>query len=336
MFSLLSLFVLLGAVGLSSADQNLCQCQCSDNFSIFKEQYNKVYANPEEEMYRRTVFNNNYNRIEEHNKNEENSFKLEMNQFGDLLSHEYHNKNTYYHLREQPIVSTNTFIEIVTDVVDEIDWRDHNAVTPVKNQGQCGSCWAFSTTGSLEGLNAIQTGKLVSFSEQELMDCSKPEGDQSCNGGLMDYAFQYVIDKQGICTEEEYSYEGKDEDTCRVCDKVMTITGFTDVDQNNEDALKQAVSQLPVSVAIQANTFQFQFYRHGIFTGNCGNPSSYELDHGVLAVGYGTEDGQDYWIVKNSWGPTWGDKGYIRLARNVEEKQGKCGIAMQPSFPVNE
>ncbi|SVA67472.1 uncharacterized protein METZ01_LOCUS120326 [marine metagenome] len=336
MFSLLSSFVLFGALGLSSADQNLCQCQCSDNFFLFKEKYNKIYANSEEELYRRIVFNNNYNRIEEHNGNEENSFQLEMNQFGDLLSHEYHNKNTYYHLREQPIISTKVFVETDTDVVDEIDWRSQNAVTPVKNQGQCGSCWAFSTTGSLEGLNAIKTGKLVSFSEQQLMDCSKPEGDQSCNGGLMDYAFQYVIDSKGICTEEEYSYEGKDEDTCRVCDRVMTIAGFTDVDQNNEDALKQAVAQLPVSVAIQADKFEFQFYRSGVFTGNCGNPSSYQLDHGVLVVGYGTDNGQDYWIVKNSWGATWGDKGYIRLARNVEEKQGKCGIAMQPSFPVSE
>jgi C1A family cysteine protease len=334
MFSLLSSFILFTVLGLSSANQNLCQCQCTDDFVLFKEQYNKVYTNSKEELYRRIVFNNNYNRIQEHNRNEENSFQLEMNQFGDLLSHEYHNKNTYYHLREQPRVSRSAFVE--TDVVDTIDWRSQNAVTPVKNQGQCGSCWAFSTTGSLEGLNAIKTGKLVSFSEQQLMDCSKPEGDQSCNGGLMDYAFQYVIDSKGICTEEEYSYEGKDEDTCKVCDRVMTITGFTDVAENNEIALKQAVAQLPVSVAIQADQFEFQFYKSGIFTGNCGNPSSYQLDHGVLAVGYGTDNGQDYWIVKNSWGATWGDKGYIRLARNVEEKQGKCGIAMQPSFPVSE
>jgi C1A family cysteine protease len=334
MFSLLSSFIFFTTLGLSSTNQNLCQCQCSDDFDLFKTQYDKVYANPQEELYRRIVYINNYNRIQEHNRNEENSFQLEMNQFGDLLSHEYHNKNTYYHLREQPRVSRSAFVE--TDVVDTIDWRSQNAVTPVKNQGQCGSCWAFSTTGSLEGLNAIQTGKLVSFSEQQLMDCSKPEGDQSCNGGLMDYAFQYVIDAKGICTEESYSYEAKDEDTCKVCDKVMTITGYTDVDENNEDALKQAVAKLPVSVAIQASTFEFQFYKSGVFTGNCGNPSSYELDHGVLAVGYGTDNGQDYWIVKNSWAATWGDKGYIRLARNVEEKQGKCGIAMQPSFPVNE
>ena len=332
MISLLFSFILFTTLGLSLTDQNLSECR--DHFDIFKEQYNKVYINPEEELYRRIVFNNNYNRIQKHNRNEENSFQLEMNQFGDLLSHEFHSKNTYYHLREQPRISRNTFVE--TDVVDEIDWRSQNVVTPIKNQEQCGSCWAFSTTGSLEGLNAIKTGKLVSFSEQQLMDCSRPEGDESCSGGLMDDGFQYVIDAKGICTEESYPYEAHDEDSCKVCDKVMTITGFTDVDENNEDALKQAVAQLPVSVAIQANTFQFQFYRNGIFTGNCGYPSSYELDHGVLVVGYGTEDGKDYWIVKNSWGTIWGDKGYIRLARNVEEKQGKCGIAMQASFPVSK
>ena len=161
MFSLLSSFILFTVLGLSSANQNLCQCQCTDDFVLFKEQYNKVYTNSKEELYRRIVFNNNYNRIQEHNRNEENSFQLEMNQFGDLLSHEYHNKNTYYHLREQPRVSRSAFVE--TDVVDTIDWRSQNAVTPVKNQGQCGSCWAFSTTGSLEGLNAIKTGKLVAI-----------------------------------------------------------------------------------------------------------------------------------------------------------------------------
>jgi len=332
MISLLFSFILFITFGLSLTDQNLSECR--DHFDIFKEQYNKVYTSSEEELYRRKVFNNNNNRIQEHNRNEENSFQLEMNQFGDLLSHEFHNKNTYYHLREKSRISRNTFIK--TDVVDEIDWRSQNVVTPIKNQEQCGSCWAFSTTGSLEGLNAIKTGKLVSFSEQQLMDCSRPEGDESCSGGLMDDGFQYVIDAKGICTEESYPYEAHDEDSCKVCDRVMTITGFTDVDENNEDALKQAVAQLPVSVAIQANTFQFQFYRDGIFTGHCGDPSSYELDHGVLVVGYGTEDGKDYWIVKNSWGTIWGDKGYIRLARNVEEKQGKCGIAMQASFPVSK
>ena len=318
-------------------DQIIGTCRYShyrDAFIIFTKQYNKIYANQEEKLYRQGVFYNNYDRIEEHNRNEKNNFKLGMNRFGDLLSHEFYNQNMFYHLRPSHQTSQSLLDE--TDVVDEIDWRSKNAVTPAKNQGQCGSCWAFSTTGSLEGLNAIKTGKLVSFSEQQLMDCSKSEGDMSCNGGLMDYAFQYVIDGKGICTEESYPYEAQDEDTCKVCDKVMTITGFTDVDENNEDALKQAVSHLPVSVAIQADQFEFQFYKSGIFTGNCGNPSSYELDHGVLAVGYGTDNGQDYWIVKNSWGVEWGDNGYIRLARNVEEEQGKCGIAMKASFPVSE
>ena len=333
-FSLFSLILLTPFTQGLFIDTCPCSCSCEqDAFTVFTEQYNKNYANPEEESYRRDVFYNNYNRIEEHNRNQKHSFQLEMNQFGDLLSHEFHNKNMFYHLKQSHGSTQTLFDE--TDVVDEIDWRSQNAVTPVKNQGQCGSCWAFSTTGSLEGLNAIQTGELVSFSEQQLMDCSKEEGDMSCNGGLMDYAFQYVIDGKGICTEDSYPYEEHDEDTCKLCDRVMTITGFTDVDENNEDALKQAVSHLPVSVAIQADQFEFQFYKSGIFTGNCGNPSSYELDHGVLAVGYGTEDGQDYWIVKNSWGAEWGDNGYIRLARNVEEEQGKCGIAMQPSFPVN-
>ena len=314
-------------------DTNPCSCQ-KDVFDIFTEKYDKIYANEEEESYRRNVFYNNYKRIIKHNEKEENSFQLEMNQFGDLLSHEFHSKNMFYYLKQSSHKSRKNLLN-KSDVVDEIDWRSQNAVTPVKNQGQCGSCWAFSTTGSLEGLNAIKTGKLVSFSEKQLMDCSRSEGDMSCNGGLMDYAFQYVIDANGICTEESYPYVPRD-GACQTCDEVMTITGFSDVDENNEEALRQAVAKQPVSVAIQADQFEFQFYKSGVFSGNCGNPSSYRLDHGVLAVGYGTEDGQDYWIVKNSWGAEWGDNGYIRLARNVEEEQGKCGIAMQPSYPVSE
>lgn len=204
------------------------------------------------------------------------------------------------------------------------------AVTPIKNQGQCGSCWAFSTTGSLEGAHQqVKNGELLSFSEQQLVDCSHAYGNNGCNGGLMNYSFWYVVD-HGIALESKYPYRGVG-GSCHYteADKAWTIKDCTDVTVDKENALKAAVAQQPVSVAIEANHLSFQLYKSGVYTGNCGT----KLDHGVLAVGYGSMDSKPYWKVKNSWGATWGSSGYIYIVRAGDGK-GKCGINMAASFPI--
>ena len=222
-----------------------------------------------------------------------------------------------------------------------IDWTTKGAVTPVKDQGQCGSCWSFSTTGALEGAYAIKNSKLVSFSEQQLVDCdSLGNGgrDHGCNGGLMDNAFSWIAKNNGLCLEADYPYVSGTTMTAGTCKTVCKnvagsdVAKFVDVESASDLAFSTALAQQPVSVAIEADQREFQLYKSGVFTGACGT----NLDHGVLAVGYGSENGVEYYKVKNSWSTTWGDKGYIRLGKGSSYNGGKgqCGILLEASYPV--
>jgi len=261
------------------------------------------------------------------------SYKLGHNEYSHMTREEFASKFTMK-MPKSMVRKNNKNVEwslkdpkVQAAAPDSVDWVTKGAVTPIKNQQQCGSCWAFSTTGSVEGAFQIANGKLESFSEQELVSCDKV--DDGCQGGLMDNAFKY-IEKSGICTEESYPYTagGGRAGTCKkTCKAAATVTAFKDVPSRDEDALKAAVAQQPVSVAVEADKSAFQLYKSGVMdSAACGT----KLDHGVLAVGYGTEDGKDYWKVKNSWGATWGMDGFILLGRG----KNICGISQQPSYPT--
>jgi len=300
-------------------------------FTAFLEKFNKKYESLSEFEERFTIFKENVETIIQHNSVKGQNFTMGINQFTDLTPSEFREKYIGgYKPLEKSVCGGFVNTETVASLPKSIDWRENVAVTPVKDQGQCGSCWAFSTTGAVEGAWAIKTGNLVSFSEQQLIDCSKKYGNFGCNGGLMDNAFTYIIDN-GICLENSYAYTASG-GSCQQCTSVATLSECKDVVQNDQIALQGAVAKGPVSIAIEADTRIFQSYSGGVITSSsCGT----KLDHGVLIVGYGVENGIEYWLVKNSWGTTWGDNGYVKIARSESSNDpGICGVAMQPSFPV--
>nr|XP_014282110.2 cathepsin L1-like [Halyomorpha halys] len=304
-----------------------------EQWSSFKRHHAKSYHSIQEEQLRMAIFSENVKMIEEHNAKYEaglSTYYLEMNYFGYMLPEEVtlFGFNRTGNMRQVP---SFTFLPLANvEISESVDWRESGAVTPVKNQGICSSCWAFSTTGAMEGQLFRKTGKLVSLSEQQLVDCTIDYDNGGCRGGLMDNSFEYLKDVEGLESEDSYPYDR----SCRY-DKNKVIPGtqvkaYTDIKSKDDEALRAAVATVgPVSIAVSAGNQHFMFYGGGVFNGDTCNPE--KLDHGILLVGYGSDDGEDYWLVKNSWGPNWGEKGYMRLTRT---KNNACGISSMASYPI--
>jgi len=297
-----------------------------NEWAAFKDKHGKSYVNPIEEFYRMKVYADNKAYVEKHNAEHaagKHTFDLALNKFADLTTEEW--SATYKGLIMGSTMPHETH-EVKGEVAATMDWRQRGAVTEVKDQGQCGSCWSFSATGSLEGAWKLAGNSLVSISEQQLVDCSRSYGNQGCNGGQMDAAFRYIKAANGDSSESSYPYTAKD-GTCNVAGKYAAaqLSSYVDVSRGSESGLMNAVGSVgPVSVAIDASHRSFQLYNSGIY--NERACSSSRLDHGVLVVGYG--DG--YWLVKNSWGAGWGQAGYIQMTRNGSNQ---CGVATQASYP---
>ncbi|KAK9267183.1 hypothetical protein L1049_009603 [Liquidambar formosana] len=328
-------------IGSNSEELIASEERVAELFQRWRAKHGKVYKHAEEVERRFLNFRKNLKYVMEKNsrRRSPSAHVVGLNRFADLSNEEF--KQVYMSKVKKPVDKMTTSQRrsmqgktTSCDAPSSLDWRKKGVVTAVKDQGDCGSCWAFSSTGAMEGINAIVTGSLISLSEQELMDCDTT--NEGCDGGYMDYAFEWVIQNGGIDSEADYPYQFQDE-TCNITKeetKVVSIDGYEDVEESDSALLCATVNQ-PISVGMDGSALDFQLYTSGIYDGDCSdNPD--DIDHAVLIVGYGSEDGEDYWIVKNSWGTYWGMDGYFYIRRNTDLAYGVCAINAMASYPTKE
>jgi C1A family cysteine protease len=285
--------------------------------------HNKEYSTIKEYFARFTQFKANYDKIETMTITEDShlNHRLGVTKFMDMSPQEF--RRHFLNLKISPVNMTNsglTFLNRTGAAPDALDWRQKGAVGAVKDQGMCGSCWAFSTVGNLEGLHAIKTGQLIQYAEQQLVDCDKV--DEGCNGGLMENAFEYIKEAGGIEVGSDYPYHARDQKCQFNKEKVaLKVTGFTVKNNMDEGEMKELLASTgPLAIAMNADPLQF--YDGGILDQDADDCDPQGLNHGVTLIGYGNENGKDFWIVKNSWGAGWGEQGFFRIARG----KGTCGI----------
>ncbi|EAL67513.1 cysteine protease [Dictyostelium discoideum AX4] len=370
-FLILLIFVNFSFANVRPNGRRFSESQYRTAFTEWTLKFNRQYSSSEFSN-RYSIFKSNMDYVDNWNSKGDSQTVLGLNNFADITNEEY--RKTYLGTRVNAHSYNGYDGREVLNVEDlqtnpkSIDWRTKNAVTPIKDQGQCGSCWSFSTTGSTEGAHALKTKKLVSLSEQNLVDCSGPEENFGCDGGLMNNAFDYIIKNKGIDTESSYPYTAETGSTClfNKSDIGATIKGYVNITAGSEISLENGAQHGPVSVAIDASHNSFQLYTSGIYYEPKCSPT--ELDHGVLVVGYGVQGKDDegpvlnrkqtivihknednkvessddssdsvrpkannYWIVKNSWGTSWGIKGYILMSK---DRKNNCGIASVSSYPL--
>lgn len=294
-------------------------------WEAFKIKFERSYSSVGEHDLRRSVFADNLKLIENHNAEEAkglHTFTLGVNKFADMTNEEYKQL-----LGFSPLKGTGKVHQAIGAAPDTKDWRDDGYVTPIKDQGQCGSCWAFAAVATMEGAWMKSNNKLVSLSEQQLVDCVKE--DNGCGGGLPEDGINWAI-QHGMATEEAYPYHARDGTCKRHENAAATFTSVTDIDEGSESDLHNAVGTIgPVAVGIDASHFSFQLYSGGVYTEK--HCSTQQLDHGVTVIGYGHENSKDFWLVKNSWGHGWGEQGYIKMQRN---HHNMCGIATMACYAV--
>jgi len=327
LFALIFTLFIYTALGILSTEEVVIR----QKFNSWVKQHKKSYASESEYLQRYRVYRSNLKYVAHHN-SQNLGFTLEMNKFADLTSKEFGKLYLSAKINANDIPKSKNALtyDRLPDADDEVDWRNKGAVTDIKNQGQCGSCWAFSTAAAIEGAWFLKNGVLDSYSPQQLIDCSGEYGNYGCNGGLIDTSFQYIIDNKGINTWASYPYEALTK-TCRFNNSTVgaRISSFVDIDKT-ETALQYAVKNIgPISGALDASHTSFQLYKSGIYYEPSCNPT--QLDHGTNIIGYGQQGKDQYYIIKNMWGTDWGMQGYALMARN---RGNNCGLATMASYPV--